>query len=52
MSCQQIVASLFLFQFTANLQPSGSRLPDVWCKKLTFSLIVTFYIIKTKEKRT
>ena len=41
MSCQQIVVSM------ANLEQSGSQIPDAWSVKLTFSLTVTFYLTKT-----
>ena len=41
--------SLF-FQFIANLQPSGSRIPDAWSIKLTFSSIVTFHLTKTGNR--
>ena len=37
------VTPLSFFQFMANLQPSGSRLPDTSSIKLKFSLKVTFY---------
>ena len=42
----------------ANLQPSGSRIPDSWSKKLllTFLLTVTFYLTepanRTKVSKT
>ena len=55
-SYQQIVTSMSFFQFQANLQPSGSRIPDGWSKKLAFLLIVTFYLTepenRTKKSRT
>ena len=34
----------------ANLQPSGSRVPNAWSIKLTFSLTVTFYLTKTENR--
>ena len=34
----------------ANLQPSESRIPDTWFITLTFSLIVTFYLVKHKNR--
>ena len=43
-SCQKIVTSLPLFQFTANLEQSTQSV------KLTFSLIVTFYLTKTESR--
>ena len=33
-----------------NLEQSGSRMLDVYSVKLTFSLIATFYLTKTKSK--
>ena len=38
--------SLSFFQFMANLEQYGSRIPGV---TLTFSLIVTFYLTKTEN---
>ena len=35
------------FQLTANLQPTGSRIPDKWSLILTFSITITFYLTKT-----
>ena len=49
-SCQQIVMSLSFFQFMANLQPFGNRIPDAWSIKLTFSLTITFYLTKLKTE--
>ena len=44
-SCQKIVTSLLFFLFMANLEQSGSQIPDEeWSVKLTFSLTVTFYL--------
>ena len=37
-------------QFMANLQPSGSRIPDAWPIKLTFSLTIAFYLTKTEGR--
>ena len=34
----------------ANLQPPESRIPDAWSIKLTFSLIVTFYLTEPKSR--
>ena len=42
-SYQKTVASLPFFQFTANLEQSGSQIPDAYSVKFTFSLIITFY---------
>ena len=38
------------FRFMANLHPSGSRIPDAWSIKHTFSLTVTFYFTKPKNR--
>ena len=43
-SCQKVVTSLPFFQFTANLEQSAQSV------KLTFSLIVTFYLTKTESR--
>ena len=40
--CRQILMSLSFFRFMANFEQSGSRIPDAWSVKLTFSLIITF----------
>ena len=52
-SCRQVC---FFFQFMANLQPSGSRIPDSWSKKVAFLLIVAFYLTepanRTKVSKT
>ena len=37
-SCREIVTSLRFFQFTANLEQSGSQIPDAYSVKLMFSL--------------
>ena len=34
----------------ANLEQTGSRIPDVQSAKLTFSLTVTFYLMKTENR--
>ena len=47
---QQIVTSLPFFQFMANLEQSKSPIPDTEPVKLTFSLIVTFYLTKTENR--
>ena len=49
-SCQQIVTSLSFLQFMANLKQSGTRIPDAWSVKLTFLLIITFYLTKTENR--
>ena len=38
------------FQFTDNLEPSGSRILDAWSIKLAFLLIETFYLLKTENR--
>ena len=40
----------FFFQFMANLELSGNRIPDALLVKITFPLIVTFYLTKTENK--
>ena len=47
---RQIVKSLDFFQFTVNLEQSGSRIPDAQSVKLIFSLIVTFRLTKTENR--
>ena len=46
----EIVTSLSIFQFMANMQQSGSRVPDAYPVKRIFSLIVIFYIPKTENR--
>ena len=41
---------MFFFQFTDNPQPYGSRIPDAWSIKLTFSLTKIFYLTKTENE--
>ena len=38
----------FIFQFMAKMQPFGGRILDAWSIKLTFSLIITFYLQNLK----
>ena len=47
-SCQQ--TQLSNSQLMTNLEQSGSWIPDTWSVKLTFSLIVTFYLTKTENR--
>ena len=47
-ACRKIMTSLPFFQFLANLEQSGSRIPDVQSIKIIFSLIVTFCPKKTE----
>ena len=49
-SCQKIVTSFLFFQFTVNLEQSGSRIPEAEFVKLIFSLIVIFYLTKTENR--
>ena len=49
-SCQKIVTSVSFFQVMGNLQPSGNRIPHAWSVKLTFSLIVAFYLTKPENR--
>ena len=51
-SCQKIVMSLSFFWFMVNLEQFRSWIPEAWPNKLTFSLIVTFYLRKTVNKAT
>ena len=44
------MTSLPFCQFTASLELSRSRIPDVQPVKLRFSLIVTFYLTKTENR--
>ena len=46
--CRQIKTSLLIFQLMANLEQSGSRIPDAWSVKL--SLIVIYYLTKTENR--
>ena len=38
------------FQFMANLEITGSRIADALPVKITFPLIVTFYLTKTESR--
>ena len=49
-SCRQIMMSLSSLRFMANLQKSGTRIPDAQSVKLTFSLVVTFYLTKNENR--
>ena len=49
-SCRRIVTLLLFFQFTVNLEQSGSRIPDAESVKLMFSLITTFPLQKLTTK--
>ena len=47
--CQTMMSSL-IFSFMADLELSGSQIPDAWSVILSFSLIATFYFTKTENK--
>ena len=49
-SCQDVMASLSFFQFMSNLEQSRSWIPDAESLKLTFSLTLTFYLTKSKNR--
>ena len=49
-SCQQTFTSLSFFRFMANLEQSGSRIPDALPVKFTSSLLVTFYLTRTENR--
>ena len=49
-SCWRILMPLSFFQFMANLERFGSRIPDEQSIKLTFSLIVIFYLTKIESR--
>ena len=51
MSCRKIVTSLTFFQLMANLEQSGSRIPDAHSVKLIFSLTLTFYLTKPETEQ-
>ena len=44
--CRKMVTSLCFFQFMAILQSSGSRIPESWSIKLTFSLTISLDLTK------
>ena len=50
MSCWQIVTSLSFFQLMADLEQSERQIPGSWSVKVTFSLIVFFYLTKTENR--
>ena len=45
-SFRQIVTSLSFSQFIANLERSGSHIPEAWSVMLILLLIITFYLTK------
>ena len=46
----EILTPLSFFQFTGNLQQSGSRIRDLYPVRLIFLLTVSFYISKTENR--
>ena len=49
MSCHKKMTSLSFFQFMNNFEQSGSWIPKM-SVKLTFSLIVTFYLTNNENR--
>ena len=47
--CQQVMASSFFFQFTVDLELSGTQITVAWSMILMFSLTATFYFPKSKN---
>ena len=47
---RKTVTSLSFFQFMANLDQSGSRIPDAQPVEVIFSSTVTFYLTKTENR--
>ena len=50
MPCQKIVTSLSFFRFSANLEQSGRRIPDIEPAEVMFSVIVTFCYTNTENR--
>ena len=50
MSCREIMTSLIFFEFLANLEQSGGRIPDTESAKVIFSVIETFFLTKTANR--
>ena len=48
--CRKIVMPLSCFEFLANLEQSGDRIRDTETAKVLFSVTVTFYLTKTKNR--
>ena len=48
MSCRKIVMPLLFLLFMANLEQSAKRIRNAWSVKLTFSLVVIFFLTKTE----
>ena len=49
-SFPNIVTSLLFFQFTTNLEQSGSQIQDAQSLRLMFSLTVTIYLTKSENR--
>ena len=49
-SSREVVTSFPFFQFTANLEQSECWITQAYSLKLTFSLIVAFYLTKTGNR--
>ena len=50
MPYRKTVTSLSFFQFMANLDQSGNRIPDAQPVEVIFSSTVTFYLTKTENR--
>ena len=46
----EILTSMSVFQFVANLKRSGNRIPDAHSVKLKFLLIITCHLSKTENR--
>ena len=43
---------IVIFEFLANLEQSGGRIPDKESAKVILSLIATFFLTKTENRTT
>ena len=50
MPCQDHCGTLSFFQFTTNLEQSGSWIPEAWSLKLTDPLIAFIYLTIIENK--
>ena len=50
MPCQHRCNTLSFFQFMTNLEQSRSWIPEAWSLKLTYPLILFFYLTKIENK--
>ena len=50
MPCQHHCNTLSFFQFMTNLKQSQSWIPEAWSLKLTYPLILFFYLTKIENK--